>query len=456
MEFNLHESQLEIFNDPSRFKVVAAGRRFGKSHYAAVELIIHGLQSTNYAGYDVQDKEVYYIAPTFEQGKKIMWPKLKEMAKMESEGGVIRGTVENVATITLINGRRISIRGADRPDTLRGVGLSYVVMDEYAFMKDEVWSMIIRPALADVEGEALFIGTPDGKNHFYDLWNDANGKLRNKGWAAWQFESLKNPKLNPDEIHQAITSSNMSVAAARQEFGASFNSGGGIILKEENWRFCAEPADGDYYMTVDLAGFSSEGSLKKGALKVRDEHAIAIVKVGTFGWWVKEIIHGQWDSRETALRILKAYSDVRPMKLGIEKGALRAAMTPYLEDEQRRLNRYFPVWDLIPSGKNKGSKEDRIRWGLEGRLEKHRLYLNEIEDPRNLWQRALIEQGNDFPSPLAHDDLLDALAYVDQLADVDYADYGRQLIPGTSITSDGGRGWDEWDGVETLNIYAGI
>lgn len=455
MEFNLHESQLEIFDHPARFKVVAAGRRFGKSHYAAVELIIHGLQSTNYAGYDVQDKEVYYIAPTFEQGKKIMWPKLKEMAKMESEGGVIKSTVENVATITLINGRRISIRGADRPDTLRGVGLSYVVMDEYAFMKDEVWSMIIRPALADVEGEALFIGTPDGKNHFYDLWNDANTKLNTKGWHAWQFESLKNPKLNPDEIHQAITASNMSVAAARQEFGASFNSGGGIILKEEDWRYCAEPADGDYYMTVDLAGFSSEGSLKKGALKVRDEHAIAIVKVGSYGWWVKEIIHGQWGSRETCLRILKAYSDIRPMKLGIEKGALRSAMSEYLEDEQRRLNRYFPVWDLIAAGRNNGSKEDRIRWGLEGRLEKHRLWLNEEEVPGNLWQRALIEQGNDFPSPLAHDDLLDALAYVDQLADVDYGGY-TQMVPGTNITAEGGREFDEWDGVEIMNVYAGI
>ena len=159
MEFNLHESQLEIFESPARFKVVAAGRRFGKSHLAAVELIVHALQMTNTAGYDIHDKEVYYIAPTFEQGKKIMWPKLKEMAKYADQGGVIESTVENVATLRLINGRSISIRGADRPDTLRGVGLSYVVMDEYAFMKEQVWSMIIRPALADVEGEALFIGT---------------------------------------------------------------------------------------------------------------------------------------------------------------------------------------------------------------------------------------------------------------------------------------------------------
>lgn len=452
MEFNLHESQLEIFESDARFKVVAAGRRFGKSHLAAVELIVHGIQDTNWAGYDVHDKEVYYIAPTFEQGKKIMWPKLKEMAGMEKDGGLIRSSLENIGQCTLVNGRRISIRGADRPDTLRGIGLSYVVLDEYAFMKPDVWQLIIRPALADVEGEALFIGTPEGKNHFYDLWNDANGKLRDKGWKAWQFESLKNPKLNPDEIYQAITASNMSVAAARQEFGASFNSGGGIILKEENWRYCEEPTDGDYYIAIDLAGFTQEGQLKKGALKVKDEHAIAIVKVGSYGWWVKEIIHGQWGTRETCLRILKAYSEVRPMKLGIEKGALRSAMTEYLDDEMRRLNRYFPVWDLLASGKNKGSKEDRIRWSLEGRLEKHRMWLSDKEDPSNLWQRALVEQGNDFPSPLSHDDLLDALAYIDQLADVDYGGYTDHQ---SSVLS-GGRPDDVWEGIEVLNVYAGI
>lgn len=419
MEINLHDSQLEIFENHARFKVVAAGRRFGKSHLAAVELLCRGLQSTNSAGYDVQNKEVYYIAPTFEQGKKIMWPKLKEMGRLVKEGGVIESTYENTATIHLVNGRRISIRGADRPDTLRGVGLSYVVLDEYAFMKPDVWNLIIRPALADVEGEALFIGTPDGKNHFYDLWVYANNH-HNDGWYGWQFESLKNPILNPEEISAAINSGNMTVSAARQEFGASFNSGGGQYLKEENWKYAPEPEDGIYYIAIDLAGFTSSGQLRKGVLKVRDEHSIAIVKVGEYGWWVREIISGQWDTRETALRILKTYAEVRPMKLGIEKGSLRAALTPYLEDEMRRFNRFFPVWDLIPSGQKKESKADRIRWGLEGRLEKGRLFLNDKEDVHNFWQRKLIEQANDFPSPLSHDDLLDSLAYVDQLAIVSY------------------------------------
>ena len=419
LHFPLHEAQLEIFNSQARYKVVAAGRRFGKSHLAAVTLILKALEETNHAGYDVHDKEVYYIAPTFEQAKKIIWPKLKDLAKLTKEGGVIESTVENTAVMTLVNGRRISIKGADRPDSLRGVGLSYVVLDEYAFMKPDVWSMIVRPALADVEGEALFIGTPDGKNHFYDIFNFA--AKHPEYWATWQFESLKNPVLNPNEIRMAIESSNMTVAAARQEFGASFSSGGGDTLPEEQWKFSKEPTDGDWYIAVDLAGYTTEGSLKKGALKQKDEHAIAIVKTGQFGWWVKEIISGRWDVRETALRIIKAYNDTRPYKLGIEKGALKNAVTPYLDDEMKRFNRFFPVWDLSPGGRKQGAKEDRIRWALQGRLEKGRLFLNEAgADSYGSWQRKLIEQANDFPSPLSHDDLLDALAYIDQLSETVY------------------------------------
>ena len=415
LDFRLHDSQLEIFSDEARFKVVAAGRRFGKSYLAAIMMLVDALHTTNAAGYDISEKEVYYVAPTFEQAKKIMWPLLKSLGKLEKDGGVIAHTVENTAVMTLVNGRRISIKGADRPDSLRGVGLSLAVLDEYAFMKPDVWQAIIRPALADVEGGALFIGTPDGKNHFFDLFEYA--RTHAPIWRSWQFESLKNPTLNPNEIKQAIESSNMTVATAKQEFGASFTAGGGTYLPEAHWKFGPEPTEGDYYVAVDLAGFTTEGSLKKGALKVRDEHAMAIVKAHTGGWWVKEIITGRWDVRETALRIVKTYSDTKPVFLGIESGALKNAVGPYLDDEMKRFNRFFIPQDLTHGG---NKKPDRIRWALQGRLEKGRIILNEDVDPSNNWQRKLIEQGTDFPSPLSHDDMLDALAYIDQLASVVY------------------------------------
>lgn len=423
LQFNLHAAQLEILDDPARFKVVAAGRRFGKSFLARVMLALEALKDTSANGHDLALEEVYYVAPTFEQARKIMWHPLKDLLKMEKEGGLIRSAHENSCVITLINGRRISLKGADRPDSLRGVGLSFVVLDEYAFMKEDVFSLILGPALARSEGSALFIGTPEGKNHFYDLYQKAEKNVAGfEDWKAWRFESLANPTLSEKEISRQVAT--MSVAAARQEFGASFNSGGGVHLREDWWKKGAVPSEGDYYITVDLAGFASAGSVKKGVLKIKDESVICIVKVNPDGWFVEKIISGQWDVRETALRIVKAYTDYRPVKLGIEKGALKNAVGPYLEDEMKRLNRYFMVWDLAHGGTK---KEDRIRWALQGRLEKGRLTLNseeEYDENGKIWQRKLVEQSNDFPSPLAHDDMIDALAYIDQLADVVYLEGG--------------------------------
>ena len=142
--FTLHPAQLEIFEHDARFKVVTAGRRFGKSYLSCVALILEGLKDENEAGYELKGKDVYYIAPTFQQGKDIMWNLLKDLGRE-----VITQTYENTGMATLVNGRRIHIKGSDRPDTLRGVGLSYVVLDEYASMRPETWEEIIRPTLAD-------------------------------------------------------------------------------------------------------------------------------------------------------------------------------------------------------------------------------------------------------------------------------------------------------------------
>ena len=217
LDVSLHPAQLEIFNSTARFKVVSAGRRFGKSRLAAWILIIKALQS--------EDKDVFYIGPTFQQAKDIMWNMLKELLDGTE---LIEQTHENTATMTLVNGRKISLKGSDRPDTLRGVGLAYVVLDEYASMKVEVWEQIIRPTLADVKGGALFIGTPAGKNHFYDLYLEAE---KDEDWEAFQYTSIDNPLIDPKEVEVARRT--MSTQAFKQEFEASFVSFTGGIFKNE-------------------------------------------------------------------------------------------------------------------------------------------------------------------------------------------------------------------------------
>ena len=411
LNFDLHEKQKEIFTSEARFKVVAAGRRGGKTFLSAIELLINALKNEEH-GFDLTSKEVWYVAPTFQQGKDVMWNLLKDIGQ-----DVIATTYENTATAKLINGRTIKIKGADRPDSLRGVGLSFVVLDEFAFMKPEAWDLIISPTLSEVEGSAIFIGTPEGKNHFYDLWLSA-GREENDQWESFHFCSLDNPKIPRREIERARD--RMSNQAFRQEYEASFEAAGGGSFSEEEVIYAQRPDEpGTLYMAVDPAGFGKGDGLVKSELKRLDETAIAVVEVTTKGWFVHDIISGRWDVRETALRILKAAKDHRPAAVGVEKGSLFNAIHPYLEDEMRRLNVYPSIVPVTHGGQK---KVDRITWALQGRFEKGRIVLK--EDPS--WNRKFVDQLLDFPNPMAHDDLLDALAYIDQVAVTNYNQYDNQ------------------------------
>jgi phage terminase large subunit-like protein len=311
--------------------------------------------------------------------------------------------------MTLTNGRRISLKGSDRPDTLRGVGLAYVVLDEYASMKVEVWEQIIRPTLADVKGGALFIGTPAGKNHFYDLFQDAG---KDEDWETWQFNSVDNPLIDPKEVEVARRT--MSTQAFRQEFEASFVSFTGGIFKEEWLKYDdEEPKDGNYVIAVDPAGYESvekERGIKGSKL---DETAIAIVKIDGDTWWVKSILHGRWSIKETAKKILSSAIENQATTVGIEAGALKNAILPYLEDEMRSMGRWVPITDVTHGGKK---KTDRITWALQGRLEHGKIIFN--PDPR--YTKDLETQLLEFPTKGTHDDIIDALAYIDQVSVADF------------------------------------
>ena len=399
LDVKLHPAQLEIFNSPARFKVVSAGRRFGKSRLAAWILIIKALQSDS--------KDVFYIGPTFQQSKDIMWNMLKELLDGTE---LIQQTHENTATMTLVNGRKISLKGSDRPDTLRGIGLSYVVLDEYANMKVEVWEQIIRPTLADVKGGALFIGTPAGKNHFYDIWKEAADEKK-EDWEAFQYTSIDNPILDPEEIKAARDT--MSTQAFRQEFEASFVSFTGGIFKQEWIKYDKEePKEGNYVIAVDPAGFEKvekERGLKGSKL---DETAITIVKIHNDEWWVKDILHGRWNIKETSTKILQSAIENQATIVGIESGALKNAIMPYLEDEMRSEGRWVVITDVTHGGKKKA---DRIAWALQGRMEHGKITFN-----RGPWNRDFESQLLEFPTSGTHDDMVDSLAYIDQVSVADF------------------------------------
>lgn len=391
--------QQNVFNDPVRFKVIAAGRRTGKSRIACWTLIIAALQS------DRANSHVFYVAPTQGQARDVLWSLLLDLGSP-----VIQSSHVNNMQVKLINGATISLKGADRPETMRGVSLKHVVLDEYADFKPEVWEQILRPALADQKGTAIFIGTPMGRNHFYDLYKYAE-LSEDDDWKAWHFTSYDNPTIDDSEIEAAKKS--MSSFSFRQEFMASFEAAGSEMFKEDWVVFDEkEPDIGDYYITVDLAGFEDKQMQNKVKNKRLDETAIAVVKASPEGWWVKDIIHGRWDLKQTAEKIFQAVEHNKPIAVGIEKGIAKQAVISPLMDLMKQYNRFFRVQELT-HGNTK--KTDRIMWALQGRFENGRVKLNKGE-----WNATFLDQLFQFPTPLVHDDLVDALAYVDQIANVAY------------------------------------
>lgn len=422
MDIYLHEKQSVIDLDDHRFQVVAAGRRFGKSFYAAYRLFeaashTHKERSDG-SIVDIRPEIVYYVGPTFKQARENLWEVCMQMGQ-----GLIAGIRQNEGEIKLTNGRTIRFKGADDPDSLRGVGVSYVVMDEYAFMKPNVWEYIVRPMLMLSEGGALFIGTPAGKNHFYDMWVAADAGLDpmtqnpTTAWAAFQFRSDDNPHYTDDELESIVAG--LSEDARKQELEASFEATGGKIFSFDMFPVRKDIRVGSYVIACDLAGFSAQGRNQQKA--ILDDHALAVAKITETGWHIERVYHGQWDIRETALRIIKAWRDHGNCPVGIERGMAKNAIAG--DDGQsgylRELMHKYGYFDVIPLTHGNQKKEDRIKWALQGRAERGQITLEPDDDlpQEQKWVGKFLSQAVDFPNPLAHDDLLDAVAYVDQLAE---------------------------------------
>ena len=210
----LSKPQETIANDTHRFICVVAGRRFGKTHLSIRQLCYHAKEP---------DRNVWYVAPTYKQAKQIVWRKLKN--KLQD----LRWTKkvnETELTIELKNGSLISLKGADNADSLRGVGLDYLILDEFADIEPEAWYEVLRPTLADKEGGALFIGTPKGiGNWAHEIYSMPTENPEQ--WSSYQFTTIDGGNVKPEEIEAARR--DLDERTFRQEFLATFETYAGRI-----------------------------------------------------------------------------------------------------------------------------------------------------------------------------------------------------------------------------------
>ncbi len=219
-DFVLHPQQAEVALDRHRFRVLCNGRRWGKSTLALDQ--IKALAAS-------RPSRITYLAPTIQQARDIVWEQLKR----DCQGAALKIREAPHLEIVLPTQRggesTIILRGWEAIETLRGQAFDLVVFDEVASMRNfwTHWQEIIRPTLTDRKGEALFISTPKGFNHFYDLFNMQD---TDTDYKSWRFPSLGNPHLPPEEIEKA--KQELSHERFIQEYEASFAKTQGLVYKD--------------------------------------------------------------------------------------------------------------------------------------------------------------------------------------------------------------------------------
>jgi len=236
---SLHPAQATIHKSTARFKIIDAGRRFGKTRLGVMECI----------GAAIDGKRAWWIAPSYKTAN-VGWRPLRRLAAQ------IPGAKISLAerTVTLPGGGEVSIRTADNPDSLRGEGLDLVVMDECAFIKPEAWSEALRPALSDRLGKAIFISTPRGRNWFWDLYR--RGQSGEDGWQSFRYKTIDNPFILASEVEDARRL--LPELIYRQEYEAEFIDSEGAVFRRVQEAAILDPLDGpqegrNYTAGVDVA-----------------------------------------------------------------------------------------------------------------------------------------------------------------------------------------------------------
>lgn len=384
LDFDFHAGQKEVYDSSARFRVLAAGRRWGKTRLGVSECVEVGLKGGR----------AWWVAPTYPLANE-GWRPLRLIGQTIPSAKILEVDKE----VRLPGGGLVQVRSADEAARLRGAGLDFVVVDEAAFCKEETWTEALRPALTDKLGRALIISTPKGGNWFRDLWEKAGSR---EDWARWQYPTTSNPFIPPGEVDSAARE--LPSLVWRQEYLAEFVDAEGARYKPEWFRFFMptmrdgltwlRKQDGvevDYrecqrFCTVDLAA-----SLKTSA----DWTVICSVAAHKGDLFVLDVVRRRMEGPDIvpAIRDQMSMHDLRVAH--IEAAGFQLSLI----QEARRVG--LPVKELR-------ADRDKVARSLplEARMEHGGVWF-----PRDAsWLPELQRELLAFPVG-EHDDQVDALAY---------------------------------------------
>ncbi len=367
---DLHQAQGKIVDELPRFGVLSAGRRWGKSQLGT-ELCIKAA---------LEGKRAWWVGPDYPTAS-VGWRMLLEMAQqipvMEPRLAELR--------ILAPGGGWVQVKSAE--SSLRGEGLDFMVIDEAAHIPkfDEMWTQALRPALSDRQGGALFISTPKGMNHFYELWRMAE---TTDGWRAWQFPTSSNPYIDKAEID--IARAELPALVFRQEYGAEFVQLAGALFRREWFDILDSAPAGRYVRSWDLAiSTNSQGDYTVGA-------RVGFTTDGRI--IVSDIARGRWEWPDVVKIIGNtARGDGLPIMQGIECVGTQTGM---LQTVQREPGLSGLTFRPIQVDKDKLTR--CMPW--LARAEQGKVAL-----VRGAWNAAFLDEICGFPET-EHDDQVDAVS----------------------------------------------
>jgi predicted phage terminase large subunit-like protein len=383
----LHKNQQIVADDESRWKILCAGRRFGKTRLG-VQLCIETA---------MQGKRAWWVAPTFSIAR-VGWRDIM-MAGFDLADSLGVEVKMGDMVVNFPNGGFISVKSADNPQRLRGEGLDFLVMDEAAFVKEETWTEVLRPTLTERKGSALFISTPRGMNNwFYRLWQDADER---DDWSKFKFSTVDNPEIDPEELESAKREIGSLTFA--QEYEAEFVNEGTQLFKQEWFRYY-QPAvrgaklDGILYEFDNMSRFATV-DLATSTKQTADYTVFTAFAHDTNEnkLFVTDMLRKRMEAPDIIPSMKKFYKKNNLDWIGIEKAGFQLSIIQFARREG------IQVREL------RADRDKRSRaMPLSAKMESGQVFFP--DDPMENWVHEAERELLTFPLG-THDDIVDTLAY---------------------------------------------